>query len=74
MTFDPDQWDDILDEATRNVRAADKRFRASCVGAPVEAIVYEFGISGPLVDLDDDDLRAYAEAVSTGRPFPLPIA
>ncbi|MFB4353210.1 hypothetical protein RAC69_08685 [Microbacterium sp. LS_15] len=74
MTFDPDTWDDILAKAARNVEAADRRFRASREGMPVDTVVYELGIFGPLVDLDDDNLRAYAEAVSAGRPYPLYIS
>jgi len=72
MAPQSDDQGDILRVATENVAAADARFRSVHVGASIDAIIDDFRVIGPLVDLDDAGLHAYAEAVSAGRPFALP--
>lgn len=72
MAPQSDDQGDILRVATENVSAADARFRSVHLGAPIDTVIDDFRVIGPLVDLDDAELRAYAEAVSSGRPFALP--
>ncbi|MFB4349786.1 hypothetical protein [Microbacterium sp. CR_7] len=73
MAPQSDDQGDILRVATENVAAADERFRSVHVGASIDDIIDDFRVIGPLVDLDDAGMRAYAEAVTAGRPFTLPV-
>lgn len=66
--------ENVLRAARQNVAAADRAFRATRQGLSTEVIINDFAFHDPLVDLDCAQLRAYAEAVSAGTPFPLPPA
>lgn len=72
MAPQSDEQGDILRVATENVAAADERFRSVHVGASIDDIIEDFRVIGPLVDLDDAGLRAYAEAVTAGAAVHAP--
>lgn len=60
---------DLMQRVKVELDAADKQFRASHTGMPVDVVIEDFAEFGPNLDLPDETLRAYAEAVSSGQPF-----
>jgi hypothetical protein len=59
----------ILRQVQANIEAADKQFRATHEGLPVDVIVADFAEFGPDVELTEEALNTYAAAVSSGEPF-----
>lgn len=59
----------MYQEAAANIAAQDEAFRATHTGYPVEVIMADFAELGPSLELPEETLRAYAEAVSAGEPF-----
>jgi hypothetical protein len=59
----------VYEEAAAKIAAQDEAFRATHTGYPVEVIMSDFAELGPSLELPEETLRAYAEAVSSGEPF-----
>lgn len=69
IEFDQRAHKKLLAEVTESIEAADKQFRETHAGLPVDVIIADFATHGPKVDLPDAKLEEYAEAVSSGAPF-----
>jgi len=67
--FNPGGYERLLNEVAKSIEAADARFRETHAGLPEDVIVADFATHGPEVELSDEALHAYADAVSTGAPF-----
>lgn len=59
----------VLRQIQLRIAAADKQFRETHEGLPVDVIVADFTEFGPGVELTEGALHSYAEAVSSGEPF-----
>jgi hypothetical protein len=59
----------VLRQIQASIEAADKQFRATHEGLPINVIVADFAEFGPGVELTREALHSYAEAVSSGEPF-----
>ncbi len=59
----------VLRQIQANIESVDKQFRATHEGLPVHVIVADFAEYGPGVELAEEALHCYAEAVCSGGPF-----
>lgn len=69
IEFDARAYKKLLAEVAESIEAADKQFRETHAGLPIDVIVADFATHGPKVHLPEAKLQEYAEAVSTGEPF-----
>jgi adenosine/AMP kinase len=59
----------LYEEIAANIGAADRAFRASHEGFPIEVVEADARRAIPGVEMDADTLHNYAAAVSEGVPF-----
>lgn len=59
----------LYSQAAVNIEAADRAFRATHEGYPLEVVEADARLAIPGVELDPDTLHRYAVAVSKGEPF-----
>jgi len=69
MTMNSRGMQAVLRQMQANIEAADRQFRATHQGLPIDVIVADFAEFGPDVELTQEALHSYAEAVSSGEPF-----
>ena len=59
----------LYEDIAARIEAADRAFRASHGGFPIEVVESDARTAILGVELDDDTLHDYAVAVSNGAPF-----
>lgn len=59
----------LYEEVAAKIETADRAFRASHEGFPIDVVEADARTAIPGVQLDADTLHKYATAVSDGEPF-----